>query len=699
MKDPVKVTQSLAADFNKFIDNLKKVVKITELRNSECVAGAANAIPFKAVEVVSSRFVNTIYGYFIGNRLAFPLVENYVKNTWAKYGLKRIQLHEEFFLFQFETKEGMESVLENGPWLIRRMPLILNIWSPNTDFLKAEVKKAPVWVKLHHVLIVAYSEIGLSLITTQLGKPVMLDSYTSNMCLSSWGRSTYARALIEVSADVELKDELVIAIPVGKDNGHTLATITIEYEWKPPRCSTCLIFDHTFDKCPKLPKEVNQENVVNDGFEAVIKKKNRMKNKTPKQVYGVKLSKPSLNLHYRRVEKGENSKNEVPKSNANVTNINSGSASQMPTDKGTNLNPYNLESVTLKNSFTALTNNEDTDLWSNLGMHKLYIRQRPWCLLGDFNAALFLDDMLMGSSNIDISMRDFKECVDDIEVMDDQKTGLKFTWTQKPKGADGVLKKIDRVMANLEFFDMFLGVHAIFQPYRISDHSPTVLCFPRAVKAKPKPFKFTNILVRNNRFKEVVTEGWYITVSVRYIVVTGLRNAIRVPSPSENALTVVADAFVTHYQVYLGQPDISDQEIKEAIFSMGNDKSPGPDGFTAAFFKEAWDIVATDVMQVVRKFFVNVGITFVLPALTITLSLPVGTTYLPAGTFTLPIDLSLKTPEDGTAIILKPTPKATFICVESATRKSASNRGLQQDHHSYTNRFDEPLPSSHSLLG
>ncbi|GKF80121.1 RNA-directed DNA polymerase, eukaryota, reverse transcriptase zinc-binding domain protein, partial [Tanacetum coccineum] len=82
----------------------------------------------------------------------------------------------------------------------------------------------------------------------------------------------------------------------------------------------------------------------------------------------------------------------------------------------------------------------------------------------------------------------FKECIDDIEVMDVQKTGLKFTWTQKPKGDDGVLKKIDHVMANLEFFYMFPGGHVIFQQYRISDHSPAVLCFPRAVKAKLKPF-------------------------------------------------------------------------------------------------------------------------------------------------------------------------------------------------------------------
>ncbi|GKF64532.1 zinc knuckle CX2CX4HX4C containing protein, partial [Tanacetum coccineum] len=70
----------------------------------------------------------------------------------------------------------------------------------NSELKKDAIKSAPLWVKLHHVPIVAYSEIGLSLITTQLGKPIMLDSYTSNICLSSWGRNTYARALVEFSA-------------------------------------------------------------------------------------------------------------------------------------------------------------------------------------------------------------------------------------------------------------------------------------------------------------------------------------------------------------------------------------------------------------------------------------------------------------------------------------------------------------------
>ncbi|GJW44970.1 RNA-directed DNA polymerase, eukaryota, reverse transcriptase zinc-binding domain protein [Tanacetum coccineum] len=141
-------------------------------------------------------------------------------------------------------------------------------------------------------------------------------------------------------------------------------------------------------------------------------------------------------------------------------------------------------------------------LWSNLGLHKLYVRNRPWCLLGDFNAALFLDDFAVGSSNIDISMREFKACVENIEVLDVQQAGLKFTWNQKPKGKDGILKKLDRVLTNLEFNDLFQGAHAIFQPYRISDHAPAVLKIPWKVAVKPKPFKFTNILIKNPKFKE-----------------------------------------------------------------------------------------------------------------------------------------------------------------------------------------------------
>ncbi|GJX60854.1 reverse transcriptase domain-containing protein [Tanacetum coccineum] len=49
---------------------------------------------------------------------------------------------------------------------------------------------------------------------------------------------------------------------------------------------------------------------------------------------------------------------------------------------------------------------------------------------------------------------------------------------------------------------------------------------------------------------------------------------------------------------------VADNE-KDVIFSMGDDKALGPDGFTSDFFKKAWDVVGTDVNCAIRDFFVN----------------------------------------------------------------------------------------------
>nr|GFD08881.1 RNA-directed DNA polymerase, eukaryota, reverse transcriptase zinc-binding domain protein [Tanacetum cinerariifolium] len=152
-------------------------------------------------------------------------------------------------------------------------------------------------------------------------------------------------------------------------------------------------------------------------------------------------------------------------------------------------------------------------LWNGLCLHKNYINNRPWCLLGDFNASLYVDDTSIGPSSLDITMSEFKECVETMEVMDVQRMGLHFTWNQKPKGKDGILRKLEHVLANLEFQDRFMGAHVMFKPYRISDHSPSVLSIPSLVMVKPKPFKFFNIVILDKRFKDVVRKGWSSYVS------------------------------------------------------------------------------------------------------------------------------------------------------------------------------------------
>ncbi|GJY66802.1 retrovirus-related pol polyprotein from transposon TNT 1-94 [Tanacetum coccineum] len=102
-------------------------------------------VPMESIRAISEQVDNMAYGFFLGKRVAYPIIANY-----------------------FISMDGLDAMLENGPWFIRNSSLILKKWNPYVNLLKEDVGNVPVWVKFHGVHVTAFSEDGLSAIATKL---------------------------------------------------------------------------------------------------------------------------------------------------------------------------------------------------------------------------------------------------------------------------------------------------------------------------------------------------------------------------------------------------------------------------------------------------------------------------------------------------------------------------------------------------
>ncbi|GJW33357.1 putative RNA-directed DNA polymerase [Tanacetum coccineum] len=147
-------------------------------------------------------------------------------------------------------------------------------------------------------------------------------------------------------------------------------------------------------------------------------------------------------------------------------------------------------------------------LWKSLIIHKGLVKNRPWTILGDFNACLDPSERSSGGFKFTTAMADFRDCAAEIDVEDIAMSGLRFTWNKKPGCEGGLLKKLDRVLGNSYFMSSFPSSYALFLPFMLSDHTPAVLVIPSIVHVKAKPFKFHNYLSSKDEFMPLVKNVW-----------------------------------------------------------------------------------------------------------------------------------------------------------------------------------------------
>ena len=176
-------------------------------------------------------------GFFPGFRMPFHAVNSIAFRAWCSHGLEHVMTTSNgFIIFRFSTEDEMHTVLEKGPWMFGGKNIILQQWHPRFQFDKSKISTLPVWIRLHGLPFPLWSKQGLSLAASMVGRPLSCDELTYTC-----SRLEYARLCVEVDAALPFVHSFDIDSPLSI----APITVTVDYEWTPPRCEKCKVFGHS----------------------------------------------------------------------------------------------------------------------------------------------------------------------------------------------------------------------------------------------------------------------------------------------------------------------------------------------------------------------------------------------------------------------------------------------------------------------
>ncbi|XP_074360315.1 uncharacterized protein LOC141700437 [Apium graveolens] len=132
----------------------------------------------------------------------------------------------------------------------------------------------------------------------------------------------------------------------------------------------------------------------------------------------------------------------------------------------------------------------------------------PW----RFNAFLEANETTGDLPNRNRAMVEFKQCVQHLAVTDLHYGGEFFTW-RDGNIVDPLQRKLDRVMVNAKWLEVFDLSSAKFLPRGLSDHCPAVLLLGLQKDRLSKPFQIFNHLIEHEDFLQVVEKAWDIEVT------------------------------------------------------------------------------------------------------------------------------------------------------------------------------------------
>ena len=142
-------------------------------------------------------------------------------------------------------------------------------------------------------------------------------------------------------------------------------------------------------------------------------------------------------------------------------------------------------------------------LWENFKT-MAHLHNLPWLMLGDFNEVLCNDDKF-GGNHVNLNRAlEFKDCLDECNMVDLGFVGPKFTWTNRRPISSLILERIDRFFAN-PWRILYLEALVTHLPRTFLDHYPVLIELCRvSVNQQNKTFHFQTMWLFHQDFPRVI---------------------------------------------------------------------------------------------------------------------------------------------------------------------------------------------------
>ncbi|XP_019163182.1 PREDICTED: uncharacterized protein LOC109159537 [Ipomoea nil] len=135
--------------------------------------------------------------------------------------------------------------------------------------------------------------------------------------------------------------------------------------------------------------------------------------------------------------------------------------------------------------------------------------QLPWVVMGDYNDLLDQFEKRGRVPHPGWLINGFREAVADSGLQDVPFGGHQYTWV-KSRGTDRMIEeKLDRILANDSWLNLFEGVQALSLTVPYSDHRPLILTPVTLPSVRKRArFCFDNMWLREEACREIVTHSW-----------------------------------------------------------------------------------------------------------------------------------------------------------------------------------------------